>query len=254
MLDRTVGLLGPNGAGKSTLFNIATMSSRRSEGDIAFYGQSIYSGAGAQVEVGLCPQGNPLWEFLTVTEHLELLAQLKGLGPRTASEESQKLIRLLGMEKEAQKFPYMLSGGNLRKLSTAQAIIGAPRVAFFDEPSVGLDPENRRRLWSVLRLMLNQRENGIVMSTHRMDEAESVCTCLGIIVCGQLFAYGSPTLLKRIYGKGYRVYLKLQRGLLQDNRCMSKLILNHGSGKIPGDKVPGEPFRTEANICRIRRD
>jgi len=115
---------------------------------------------------------------------------------------------LIGLEKEAQKYPHMLSGGNLRKLSSSLAIIGCQKCSFFDEPSVGLDPENRRKLWAVLQKLLQDTHGSIILSTHRMDEAESLCSTLGILICGQLFAYGTPASLKRGYGKGYRIYVK----------------------------------------------
>jgi len=137
------------------------------------------------------------------------------------------------MESEAGKYTYMLSGGNLRKLSVSLAIIGRPTCAFFDEPSVGLDPENRRRLWTVLKKLLEDSNGSIILSTHRMDEAETVCAILGILICGQLFACGSPAALKRIYGKGYRIYVNRQSDRILD----IKVVVKYLEEKYGVDKV-----------------
>ena len=109
----------------------------------------------------------------------------------------------------------------MRKLSSALALITCPNCAFFDEPSVGLDPANRRKLWKALRLMLNSGNGCIILSTHRMDEAEALCDRLGILICGKEFAEGSPVQLKRYYGKGYRFYIKTK---LIVERCQSIII------------------------------
>lgn len=223
------GILGPNGAGKSTLFNIATLQLRRTEGEISIEGRSIYKGFKDSNTITLCPQSNRYWEFLTAREHLEFIALLKGLSPSNAKTQVNELISILGMESEADKYPDKLSGGNLRKLSASLGIIGYPSCAFFDEPSVGLDPESRRRLWNAFDQLLKSSGGSVVISTHRMDEAETACNNLGILICGQLFAYGSPASLKKAYGKGYTIYVTY-RNSVKLKECKSSnnsLVLSY---------------------------
>eukprot|EP00826_Nyctotherus_ovalis_P038757 TRINITY_DN3651_c0_g2_i3.p4 TRINITY_DN3651_c0_g2~~TRINITY_DN3651_c0_g2_i3.p4 ORF type:complete len:136 (-),score=30.55 TRINITY_DN3651_c0_g2_i3:380-787(-) len=135
------------------------------------------------------------------------------------------------MQTEAHKYPSTLSGGNLRKLSASLGIIGAPRCAFFDEPSVGLDPESRRKLWNAFDELLQASRGSVVISTHRMDEAETVCNNLGILICGQLFAYGSPASLKKAYGKGYTVYVEYKdEKKLEECKCWQERSLELSEG------------------------
>lgn len=142
---------------------------------------------------------------------------------------------MLAMEGEKDKYAHMLSGGNQRKLSVSLAMLGRPSCAFFDEPSVGLDPENRRRLWNVLRKLLEDSKGSLVLSTHRMDEAETVCSVLGIIICGQLFACGTPAALKRAYGKGYRIYVGSEH--ISDRMRNNTIVVDYLKGKYGADKV-----------------
>jgi len=140
------------------------------------------------------------------------------------------------MDSEADKYPDTLSGGNLRKLSASLGIIGYPSCAFFDEPSVGLDPESRRRLWNAFDQLLKSSGGSVVISTHRMDEAEAACNNLGILISGQLFAYGSPASLKKAYGKGYTIHVSYKNDnkrheciLVSDNLVLRYLKDTYGA-------------------------
>lgn len=98
-----------------------------------------------------------------------------------------------------------LSGGNKRKMCVAMAMIGNPNVAFFDEPSAGVDPISRRFLWKCLSASTSTRKTAMVLTTHSMNEAESLCSRIGILINGQFVCLDTPKALKEQYGKGYRV-------------------------------------------------
>ena len=98
-----------------------------------------------------------------------------------------------------------LSGGNKRKLCVAMSMIGNPKIGFFDEPSAGVDPISRRYLWKSLTAAANSKDSAMVLTTHSMREAESLCSTIGILVRGEFVCLDRPSRLKERYGKGFRI-------------------------------------------------
>ncbi|KAL4504088.1 hypothetical protein ABPG72_020926 [Tetrahymena utriculariae] len=213
------GLLGPNGAGKTTTFNILTAKDNSSSGEVLVnQEQAIQTNEKAWQNVGICSQFDYLWDDLTVYDHLAMFASLKGLQGEKRQKAIKYFAQTLQLEAYMDRKSEILSGGNKRKLCVGMALIGSPNVQFFDEPSSGLDPIAKRFLWNTLKQNLQLKEASIVLTTHSMNEAESLCSKIGIVVNGQFQCMGSPEHLSNKFGQGYRLKL------IKNPNCFSQEI------------------------------
>jgi len=205
------GLLGPNGAGKSSSFNILTAASAKSGGSVQLLGQEINRNMPEVFEnVGICPQFDALWDILTVTEHLMLYGQLKGLTDNNLHDVVNYYIDVLQLRDHAHKRAHELSGGNKRKLMVANAFIGSASLIFLDEPSTGVDPLARRFLWNSIQQVLKMRQASVVLTTHSMYEAESLSHKIGILINGRFVCIGPTQYLKDKYSHGYKITVSLR--------------------------------------------
>ncbi|TPX56028.1 hypothetical protein SpCBS45565_g08461 [Spizellomyces sp. 'palustris'] len=194
-------LLGPNGAGKTTTLAIAIGSTPPTHGTVYIHHTSIYTSTTPFHHVGYCPQFDALWPHITVSEHLTYYATLKGLTPSAIPPRIQHLTRALGLTEFLSKPAGQLSGGNKRKLSLAVSIVGDPSALFLDEPSTGMDPASKRLLWDVLK----SGHRATVLTTHSMEEAETLSTRLAIQISGRLVCIGTPQHLKTRFSSGYHL-------------------------------------------------
>jgi ABC-type multidrug transport system ATPase subunit len=145
------GMLGPNGAGKTTLISMFTGMYRPSSGNAWIAGCDIKSQLDiVQQQIGLCPQFDLLWGDLSVEEHLLFFARLKGVEPESEQERVNIAISEVMLDKFRGFKVKTLSGGMKRRLSVAISLVSYPKIIFLDEPSTGLDRENRRQLWDIL--------------------------------------------------------------------------------------------------------
>lgn len=211
-LDLTEGqitcLLGPNGAGKSTLVSVLTGLTPPSAGDATIYGHSLTSElAGVRQNLGLCPQRDVLFPSLTVCEHLEFFAAVRGLAGRAAAAAVDELVAAVGLQEKRHVRAKALSGGMKRKLCLAQAFMGNPRFVLLDEPTAGMDPLSRRAVWELLRQ--RQQHCVILLTTHFLDEADILADQIAIVTRGQLRCAGSSMALKDQFGAGYCLTLVL---------------------------------------------
>lgn len=146
--NETFGLLGPNGAGKTTLINMLTGMINPDYGNAWIGGYDINSNISmAQLEMGVCPQFDLLWPQLTVEEHLYFYARLKGIPGENLKDRVNEAIEEVNLTKFKGFLSNALSGGMKRRLSIAISLVGDPKIVFLDEPSTGLDPDNRRQIW-----------------------------------------------------------------------------------------------------------
>ena len=164
-------LLGHNGAGKTTTITMLTGLYMPTSGDAVVQGLSIRTHmAQIRQRIGVCPQHDVLFGELTVMEHLEIFAGLKGLEGEAAAAEVAEKIAEVGLTEKANVRAANLSGGQKRKLSLAISLVGDSRAVFLDEPTSGMDPYSRRSTWNILQ---NNREGrAIILTTHFMDEAD----------------------------------------------------------------------------------
>lgn len=145
------GMLGPNGAGKTTLISILTGLYSPNQGNAWVAGYDIKNQLeSVQLQIGVCPQFDIVWNDLTVEEHVYFYARLKGISPEQEDEQVNKAIEEVLLQKFRNFKVQQLSGGMKRRLSVAIALVSEPNIIYLDEPSAGLDPENRRQLWDIL--------------------------------------------------------------------------------------------------------
>ncbi|KAL2535052.1 ABC transporter A family member 1 [Abeliophyllum distichum] len=204
------GFLGTNGAGKTTTLSMLSGEERPSDGTAFIFGKDIrLNPKAARRHIGYCPQFDALLEVLTVREHLDLYARIKGV-PEYELEfvVMEKLVEF-DLMKHANKPAYALSGGNKRKLSVAIAMIGDPPIVILDEPSTGMDPIAKRFMWEVIsRLSTRRGKTAVILTTHSMNEAQALCTRIGIMVGGKLRCIGSPQHLKNRFGNHLELEVK----------------------------------------------
>jgi ABC-2 type transport system ATP-binding protein len=191
------GLLGPNGAGKSTFINILAGMTQKTGGKVRLWGEDIDAHPRtARAAIGVVPQELAADVFFTPREALEMQAGLYGV-PK-AERRTDALLAALGLTDKAEAYVRTLSGGMKRRLMVAKAMVHAPPVLILDEPTAGVDVELRRQLWVYVQ-ELNAMGVTIVLTTHYLEEAESLCDQIAIINRGQLVACEpTPVLLQRL--------------------------------------------------------
>jgi ABC-type multidrug transport system ATPase subunit len=206
--QETFGLLGPNGAGKTTLISMLTGMTNPDHGNAWIGGFDIGEDIGkAQLQMGVCPQFDLLWPQLTVQEHLTFYARLKGVTGDNLGQRVKEAIEEVNLTNFSSFLASSLSGGMKRRLSIAVSLVGDPQIVFLDEPSTGLDPDNRRQIWEVL--VRCQERRALFLTTHMMEEADALCHRIGIITHGALRTVGNQLRLKKDYGQGYRLSFSL---------------------------------------------
>ncbi|ELK12425.1 ATP-binding cassette sub-family A member 9 [Pteropus alecto] len=201
------GLLGHNGAGKSTTIQMITGDKKPTSGQVTLKGSSEGDDLGF---LGYCPQENALWPNLTVREHLEVFAAVKGLRKADAAVAITRLVGALQLQDQQKRPVKALSEGIKRKLCFALSILGNPPVVLLDEPSTGMDPEGQQRMWQAIRATFRNTERGALLTTHYMAEAEAVCDRVAIMVSGRLRCIGSIQHLKSKFGKDYLLEMKVK--------------------------------------------
>ena len=200
-----LGILGPNGAGKTTLVRQITTELLPTSGRILVLGHDVVAEA-LTVEglLGVVPQEADLFEYLDVYQHLRIFGKLRGLSAKSSAVRAEELVEGLRLDEHRSMPVEKLSGGLKRRLLIGIAAIARPPIMVLDEPTTGLDPRSRRDLWALLR---RHKEQGatILLTTHYMEEAESLCDRVGIIHKGRLLALDTVANLQAIHGYQYKV-------------------------------------------------
>ena len=210
------GLLGPNGAGKSTTMNIITADTSLDSGEIYIGGHNIVSSQSSAFQVtGYCPQHNPLYDDLTLKRHLYLYAAVRGIkGKKNIDIICNYLMNSLKIVEHANKPSKTLSGGTKRKLCFAISLLGQPESVLMDEPSTGMDPGSKRFLWNTIISMFKGEKRGAILTTHSMEEADALCSRIGIMIQGAMKCIGSSQHIKDKHGSGYQLEVKLKASKL----------------------------------------
>ena len=207
------GFLGINGAGKTTTFKCLSNEIFPTSGNIFIDNKNINKNFDEiRSLIGYCPQFDAIFDFLTVYENLEFYGLIKGAKKEKIEDIVNALIEEMNLLKFKDKIAGSLSGGNKRKLSVAISLICNPPIILLDEPSTGMDPEARRFMWGVIhRVSLNQKKSTIIMTTHSMEEAETLCKRIGILVDGQFKCLSTSDEIKEKYGYGYEINLQIKK-------------------------------------------
>lgn len=191
------GFLGPNGAGKSTTIKIITTLLKRTSGKIHVSGHDLDKEAQSiRKIIGVQAQETSVDEDLTGRENLRLMGQLYGVTGEKLSERANGLLKLVGLEAEADKRAGYYSGGMKKRLDLASALVHTPQILFLDEPTTGLDPQSRAAIWNYLKELNRQEQVTIFLTTQYMEEADRLCERIAIVDQGKIVATGTPSELK----------------------------------------------------------
>jgi len=193
------GLLGPNGSGKTTTINCLTGLLKPTTGTIKVGGFDVDTeGLKAREIMGVSPQETAVYRHLTGKENVELFGGLYAVPKEVLGARVEAVMEKVGLTEEAGRRVGKYSGGMMRRVSLAMALVHDPKILLLDEPTVGMDPQARRAIWDFL-LELREKGKTILLTTHYMEEAEELCDRVGVIDHGRLIALGSPDELKAKY-------------------------------------------------------
>ncbi|WP_246605537.1 ATP-binding cassette domain-containing protein [Sphaerospermopsis torques-reginae] len=196
------GLLGPNGAGKSTVIKMLTTLLPVSSGKAYLAGYDVTRQPDAVRRViGYVPQALSADGTLTGYENLLIFAKLYDLPTRRRQQQIKDVLEFMGLEDAAHRLVRNYSGGMIRKLEIAQAILHQPQILFLDEPTVGLDPVARSQVWQLMEQLRIEYGTTIFLTTHFLEEADTLCHRVVIMNQGKEIITGSPSELKAAIGK-----------------------------------------------------
>ena len=196
------GLLGPNGAGKSTVIKMLTTLLPPTSGKAVINGCDVATQpTRVRASIGYVPQLLSVDGALTGHENAIIFAKLYDVPRAEVKKRAAEALEFAGLTSEAGRQVSSYSGGMIRRLEIAMAMIHRPRVLFLDEPTVGLDPIARHDVWTQIRKLSGEYDMTVLFSTHFMDEADELCGRVAIMNLGKLAAVGSPEKLKTALGR-----------------------------------------------------
>lgn len=201
-LDKGVyGILGANGAGKSTFLNLITDNIKRTSGEILYDGQEILKlGAQFRRKVGYTPQLQGMYEDFTAGQFMRYIGALKGMPLKKCKEQSAELLQLVGLNRVAHKKLGAFSGGMRQRVLLAAAMLDDPEILILDEPTAGLDPEERIRLRNHIAQLAEDRT--VLLATHVVSDIECIASKVILMKKGELLRFASPVeLMDEIDGK-----------------------------------------------------
>jgi ABC-2 type transport system ATP-binding protein len=181
-------LLGPNGAGKTTLMRLVTGQLRGYIGDLFIYGHKKW-GKEVLNSIGYAPQPISVYTTLTAMENLRIFGVMAGLSKDSLNRQSKEVLEETGLSSHAQKRVSTYSGGMLRRLNLAVALLHSPQLLLLDEPTVGVDPQSRNHIYETLK-KINAAGVTVVLCTHIMDEAQRLCSRITLLDKGSVIFSG----------------------------------------------------------------
>ena len=256
------GMLGINGAGKTTMFKCITQETAQTNGAIFINGIDTSTDfEKVHDKFGYCPQFDAIFEYLTTYENLEFFAKIKGVSSDKLERMIKAMMNEMSLTQYSSKIAGQLSGGNKRKLSVAISMICNPPIVLLDEPSTGMDPEARRFMWAVIHKISNRKKkSSVIMTTHSMDEAETLCRRMGIMVNGEFVCLGSAQYIKDKYGYGFEIDIRIMpypenefEELIKNAGLSKDLIVSQDNVLDILQKLGREKYYNELNEQRIGR-
>jgi ABC-2 type transport system ATP-binding protein len=215
------GLLGPNGAGKTTTIRILSTVLEADAGDATIGGYSVRKNpAEVRDAIGVCPQDMALYEDLSAMDNLVFFGRMEGLNGREAKTQAMSNLALMGLTERAKGKIAKFSGGMKRRVNLAIALMGNPQLLFLDEPTVGIDPQSRNKIFETIN-GLRAKGLTVLYTTHYMEEADRICDRIAIMDGGKIVAMDTPHGLKSQIGDPDKVtledvFLKLTGRSLRD--------------------------------------
>lgn len=193
------GFLGPNGAGKTTIIKMLIGLLKPTDGTALINGYDINKNLpNIKRLIGVCPQEPAVFKFLKGRENIELFGNLHTIPKDELIKRTDELLELLNLTSASKRKTKGYSGGMLRQLNLIIALINNPKIAFLDEPTVGMDPRARRTTWEFIGSLKDQGKT-VFLTTHYIEEAEALCDRVGIIDYGKLIELGTPKELMEKY-------------------------------------------------------
>jgi len=183
------GLLGPNGAGKSTLLQLATGQLRPSQGEVRVLGRSPWNNAGLNRHIGLCPEQDAFFEWMTGRKFLLACAAMAGMGRRAARDAVDRVLELVGMTRHADRAVRGYSKGMRQRIKLGQALVADPKVLFLDEPLTGTDPVARHELMTLIGELASHGRT-VLFSSHVLHEVQALTPKIVLMNRGRLVAFG----------------------------------------------------------------
>ncbi|MHC9511047.1 ABC transporter ATP-binding protein [Kangiella sp. M94] len=204
------GLLGPNGAGKSTTISMMCGLISPDQGSVQLNGE-LPTAKATKHKIGLIPQSLALYEELTALDNLSFFADLYGLSSNLKAERMEWSLKFVGLQDRAKDTVSEYSGGMKRRLNLAASLLHDPEFIFMDEPTAGVDPQSRNKLFESV-FELKDLGKTIIYTTHYMEEAEKLCDRVGIVDKGQLLALGTVDELIEQHGGHSSVNISSEQG------------------------------------------
>ena len=252
-----IGLLGPNGAGKSTLMKLLVAALQPTEGTILVDGTPLNKAERhLKASLGYLPQDFGLFDELTVTQFLDYMAALKGL--KNPKESIREVVAAVNLEEKARAKIRTLSGGQRQRVGIAQALLGNPPFLIFDEPTVGLDPEERihfRNLFS-----RTAQERLVLLSTHIIEDVQSVCDRIMVIHHGTILFTGTPEQLITSAAGHVGVFYEREAGQEAGLHITARVNTSQGvrcravADQLPPYAQAEEPTLEDAYLYLISRE
>ena len=227
-----LAILGHNGAGKTTLINILTGQLNPSSGDAKICDFKLSKDMeNIRKILGVVPQFDILWDNMTAKEHLRMFCEIKGIKSKLIDSIIKSTLVDVGLWEVADNLVWTFSGGMKRRLSVAISGIGNPKIIIMDEPTTGLDPVSRRKVWELIQKL--KKDRVVILTTHSMEEADVLSDKIAIIASGRFKWIGTQLSLKHQYGDGYRVTIICEP---EDSFRVKNTIIRH----IPDLKLKEE--------------
>lgn len=221
------GLIGPNGAGKSTLIDIMTGLTSFNSGDIIINNKKVPQDiVSIREEIGLVPQEIALMQELNATSNLEYFGGLYGLSGKLLKERISEALEVVGLKDHLKKPVKTFSGGMQRRLNIACAIMHRPKLLILDEPTVGVDPQSRNKIFEFIKYMNTEYKTTVLYTSHYMEEVEALCDRLFILDNGKEIGYGSQEEIKQLVQDHVKWYIEIEQAPLN----LEKMLLEQLNG------------------------
>lgn len=241
--DGIYGLLGPNGAGKSTLINLLTDNVRRETGEILWNGEEIlHLGKKYRKELGYMPQQQGYYEDFPAGAFLMYMAHLKGMGKKEAEKKVSELLSVVNLEEHRYDKVGGFSGGMRQRLLIAQALLNDPKILILDEPTAGVDPQERIRIRNFISEIAANRI--VILATHIVSDVEAVAKEIVLMKQGEIIGHGTPgELLETVRSHVYEIQISKEELKEIQNRYVVSNLRNTDDGlavKIIAEEQPKE--------------
>jgi ABC-type multidrug transport system ATPase subunit len=257
---RVIGLLGPNGAGKSSLMRILTTVAKPTDGKVFWNSMDVSKNPNELRKVlGYLPQDFGVYPHLNAVEFLQYIAAVKGISGRLAKQRIDDLLQLVNLTKSSKQPLGGYSGGMRQRVGIAQALLNDPQLLIVDEPTVGLDPEERVRFRNLLSDLSNERI--VLFSTHIVSDIESTASKIAVMQKGKILSHTDPeAMLDEIQGKVWEMIIpsnKMQEakknwlisGMIRRTEGMQIRIVSHDTPSMDAIKV--SPTLEDAYLFKI---